>query len=49
MSPTAGQLVTERFEYDRGRQVTAYLPPAALEAIVFAMSTHRARARPPSP
>ena len=36
MSPAAGQLVTERFEYDCGRQVTAYVPPAAPEAIVFA-------------
>ena len=36
MSPTAGQLVTERFEYDGGRQVTAYVPPAPPEAIVFA-------------
>ena len=35
-SPPAGQLVTERFEYDGGRQVTAYVPPAAPEAIVFA-------------
>jgi hypothetical protein len=36
MSPTAGQVVTERFEYDGGRQVTAYVPPAPPEAIVFA-------------
>jgi enterochelin esterase-like enzyme len=36
MSPIAGQLVTERFEYDGGRSVTAYVPPAAPEAIVFA-------------
>jgi enterochelin esterase-like enzyme len=36
MSPAAGQLVTERFEYDGGRQVTAYVPPASPEAIVFA-------------
>jgi enterochelin esterase-like enzyme len=36
MSPIAGQLVTERFEYDGGRQVTAYVPPAPPEAIVFA-------------
>jgi pimeloyl-ACP methyl ester carboxylesterase len=36
MSPTAGQLVTETFEYDGGRQVTAYVPPAPPEAIVFA-------------
>jgi enterochelin esterase-like enzyme len=36
MSSTVGQVVTERFEYDDGRQVTAYVPPAPLEAIVFA-------------
>ncbi|HET6865816.1 MAG TPA: alpha/beta hydrolase-fold protein [Solirubrobacteraceae bacterium] len=31
-----GQIVTERFAYDGGRSVTAYVPPAAPEAIVFA-------------
>ena len=36
MSPAAGQLVTERLQYDGGRQVTAYVPPAPPEAIVFA-------------
>jgi enterochelin esterase-like enzyme len=36
MSPVAGQLVTETFDYDGGRQVTAYVPPAPPEAIVFA-------------
>jgi enterochelin esterase-like enzyme len=36
MSPRAGQIVTETFEYDDGRQVTAYVPSAAPEAIVFA-------------
>jgi hypothetical protein len=36
MSPSAGQFVTEGFEYDGGRQVTAYVPPAPPEAIVFA-------------
>jgi enterochelin esterase-like enzyme len=36
MSPTAGQTVTETLEYDGGREVTAYLPPAPPEAIVFA-------------
>ena len=36
MSPIAGRLVTERFGYDGGRQVTAYVPPARPEAIVFA-------------
>ena len=34
--PAAGEVVTETFEYDGGRQVTVYLPPAAPEAIVFA-------------
>lgn len=36
MSPRTGQLITERLEYDGGRQVTAYVPPARPEAIVFA-------------
>ena len=36
MSSTAGELVTEVLEYDGGRQVTAYVPAAAPEAIVFA-------------
>ena len=36
MSLRSGQLVTERLEYDGGRQVTAYVPPARPEAIVFA-------------
>ncbi|MBV9204249.1 MAG: esterase [Actinobacteria bacterium] len=36
MSLTAGQLVTETFEYDGGRQVTAYVPPSCPESIVFA-------------
>ena len=36
MSPAVGELVTETFEYDGGRQVTAYVPAAAAEAIVFA-------------
>jgi pimeloyl-ACP methyl ester carboxylesterase len=31
-----GELVTEVLEYDGGRQVTAYVPAAAPEAIVFA-------------
>ena len=34
--PIAGDLVTETFEYDDGRQVTAYVPPEPPEAIVFA-------------
>jgi enterochelin esterase-like enzyme len=36
MSPTAGQLVTETFEYDGGRQVSVYVPPTSPESIVFA-------------
>src|SRR3954471_16929370 len=36
MSSIAGQFVTETFAYDGGRQVTAYVPPAPPEAIVFA-------------
>ena len=36
MSPAAGQLVTETFEYGGGRQVTVYVPPASPESIVFA-------------
>jgi enterochelin esterase-like enzyme len=34
--PIAGQLVTESFDYDDGRRVTVYLPPARPEAVVFA-------------
>lgn len=36
MSPTAGRLVTETLNYDGGRQVTVYVPPAPPESIVFA-------------
>jgi enterochelin esterase-like enzyme len=36
MSPSAGHVVTETFDYDGGRQITAYVPPAPPEAIVFA-------------
>ncbi|MGN9907657.1 alpha/beta hydrolase [Phytohabitans sp. LJ34] len=36
MSSTAGELITESLEYDGGRQVTAYVPAAAAEAVVFA-------------
>jgi hypothetical protein len=36
MSSTAGEFVTEVLEYDGGRQVTAHVPAAAPEAIVFA-------------
>ena len=32
----AGELITETFEYDGGRQVTVYVPPKPPEAIVFA-------------
>ena len=32
----SGELVTETFEYDVGRQVTVYVPPNPPEAIVFA-------------
>jgi enterochelin esterase-like enzyme len=32
----AGELVTETFDYDGGRQVTVYVPPASPEAVVFA-------------
>jgi enterochelin esterase-like enzyme len=31
-----GELVTQTFNYDGGRQVTVYLPPVAPEAVVFA-------------
>ena len=31
-----GELVTETFEYDGGRQVTVYVPPATPAAVVFA-------------
>ena len=36
MSSGEGKLITETFEYDGGRQVTAYLPPKAPQAVVFA-------------
>jgi len=36
MSSIAGQLVTETFGYDGGRQVTVYFPPGSPEAVVFA-------------
>jgi hypothetical protein len=36
MPPTAGQLVTETFNYDGGREVTVYVPPAPPESVVFA-------------
>src|ERR1044071_164430 len=36
MSSTAGELLPETLPYDGGRQVTAYVPAAAPEAVVFA-------------
>ena len=36
LSPAVGECVTEPLEYDGGRQVTAYIPREAPEAIVFA-------------
>jgi enterochelin esterase-like enzyme len=36
ISKIAGELVTETFEYDGGRQVTVYVPPDPTEAVVFA-------------
>ncbi len=36
MPPIAGELVTETFGYDGGRQVTVYVPPGPPEAVVFA-------------
>jgi len=35
-SSITGQLVTETFDYDGGRQVTVYVPPVQPEAVVFA-------------
>ncbi len=34
--PIAGELVTETFDYDGGRQVTVYVPPNPPELVVFA-------------
>src|SRR5437660_1635435 len=34
--PMAGELITETFDYDGGRQVTVYVPPDPPEAVVFA-------------
>src|SRR6202034_2501760 len=36
MSSIEGELVTETYEYDGGRQVTVYVPPDLPEAIVYA-------------
>jgi enterochelin esterase-like enzyme len=35
-SSSTGEFVTETLDYDGGRQVTAYVPPAPSEAVVFA-------------
>jgi enterochelin esterase-like enzyme len=35
-NPIAGELITETFDYDGGRQVTVYLPPDPPKAVVFA-------------
>jgi enterochelin esterase-like enzyme len=35
-SSSTGEFVTETLDYDGGRQVTAYVPPAPFEAVVFA-------------
>jgi pimeloyl-ACP methyl ester carboxylesterase len=36
LSFPAGHFVTQTFDYDGGRQVTVYVPPAAPESVVFA-------------
>jgi enterochelin esterase-like enzyme len=36
MSPADGELVTETFDYDGGRQVTVYLPAEPPQAVVYA-------------
>ena len=36
VDPIAGDLVTESFEYDGGRQVSVYVPPEPPQAVVFA-------------
>ncbi len=36
VDPTAGELVTETFGYDGGRQVAVYVPPDPAEVVVFA-------------
>src|SRR5262249_37548409 len=37
MSLTAGQFITETFDYDGGRQVTVYVPSASTAFIVFSV------------
>jgi len=39
--PIAGELVSETFDYDAGRQVTVYVPPDPPEAVVFAADGQR--------
>jgi enterochelin esterase-like enzyme len=36
VDPIAGQLITQTFDFDGGREVTVYVPPNPPEAIVFA-------------
>jgi enterochelin esterase-like enzyme len=36
VDPIAGQLITQTFDFDGGREVTVYVPPDPPEAIVFA-------------
>jgi enterochelin esterase-like enzyme len=38
---TSAEFVSEMFEYDGGRQVTVYVPPAPPEAIIFAADGQR--------
>jgi enterochelin esterase-like enzyme len=40
MSSLAGELITETLAYDGGRQVTVFVPPASVEAVVFAGDGH---------
>jgi len=40
-SAVSGRFVTERFEYDGGRQVTVYVPPEKPEAVIFAADGQR--------
>jgi predicted esterase len=39
--PHGGELVTETFDHDGGRQVTVYVPPGPPEAIIFAADGQR--------
>ncbi len=40
MSSIVGELITDSLKYDGGRKITAYVPPAQAEAIVFAGDGH---------